>query len=157
MHQSEENNVFFIRLVTGEDIISEIIETEIDNKKNYTLFNPMKVVYMMDQKPGMLSISLMKWVFSKICDDQEFDLSPHNILLMKQPSQGLIKHYNESVEHFLERESVIESNTKYDAPIEQQDHMEMFQNQEEDDENISMEELRELIKEQFGSKKRTIH
>ena len=156
MYQEIDNNIKFLRLVTGEDIISEVIESSIDNKITYTLLNPMKVVYVMNTRPGIISISLMEWVFTKICDHQEFSVGPNNILTTSVPTENLISYYNDCIDHFEDRRQDINKKVKFDAPMEQQDHMELFQEQQEERE-VPLEELQELIKEALEDKKRTLH
>ena len=92
-----DTEVEFLRLVTGEDIVSEC---EI-HEDYYRLYNPCKVVYISSQKQGYLSISLMQWVFSKISDEQIFDLPKSQILIKSKPSDSMIEHYFGSVEHFI--------------------------------------------------------
>lgn len=94
-----ENSVQFIRLTTGEDLISEVTEIQKDDFTYYVLNNPMKVVYMTGRKPGILSISLMQWVFWRITDDQEFYLSPKDILTICNTSSSMEEYYWSSVEH----------------------------------------------------------
>lgn len=96
-----ENSVYFLRLNTGEDIISEIEETE----TSYVLLNPCKVVYLTSAKPGYLSISLMQWVFSRICEDQNFEISKRDVMFKSFPNINFVEHYHESVEHFAKTET----------------------------------------------------
>lgn len=159
MHQPTENNIKFFRLVTGEDIISEAVESVIDDKTTYTLFNPLKIVYVMG-KPGFISISLMEWVFSRVVDMQEFELKPESILVTSQPGENLITYYHDCIEHFEERKQVMHDKMKLDAPMEPHDHMNMFNEREveiEEEKEVPLEELQELIKLQLEGKKRILH
>jgi hypothetical protein len=105
----ESENVKFIRLVTGEDIITEVVETKSNNKIDYTIINPLKVVYMVSNKPGMLSISLMNWIFSHICENQSFSLKPTDILLVGNPTEEIIEYYY----NFLDKVDQTEEENSY--------------------------------------------
>lgn len=91
-----EQNVEFFRLVTGEDIVSEYEVSD----NNYRLINPCKIVYLTASKPGFLSISLMQWVFSKLCAEQIFDLPINQVLVKSTVNDSMIDHYFQSVEYF---------------------------------------------------------
>jgi hypothetical protein len=95
-----ENSIQFIRLSTGEDLISEVTEIEKNDTSYYHLSNPLKIVYMSGSKAGVLSISLMQWVFWKICDEQEFIIYPEDMITMTKPSDDMEEYYEQSVTHF---------------------------------------------------------
>lgn len=108
-----EKNVEFFRLVTGEDIVSEYeINT---NTNSYVLYNPCKVVYLTSAKPGYLSISLMQWIFSKLCAEQTFELPMNQVLVKSAVSESMTDHYFQSVEHFESKE--LKKRIEFDAPI----------------------------------------
>lgn len=106
-----EQTVEFFRLVTGEDIVSEY---EVQDEF-YRLINPCKVVYLSSVKPGFLSISLMQWVFSKLCEEQIFDLPKNQVLIKSSVSENMIDHYFSSVEHFNKAE--LKKKMEFDDPI----------------------------------------
>lgn len=106
-----EQTVEFFRLVTGEDIVSEY-EVQEDH---YVLINPCKIVYLTSSKPGFLSISLMQWVFSKLCEEQIFDLPKNQVLIKSSVSESMIDHYFNSVEHFNKAE--LKKKMEFDDPI----------------------------------------
>lgn len=96
----EENTIKFIRLQTGEDLISQVVEIEREGGNSIILINPMKLIYMTGSKKGVLSISMMQWVFNRICDYQEFTIYPEDIITMSRPSAAITQYYSEIVEHF---------------------------------------------------------
>jgi hypothetical protein len=155
MHQDVENIVKFFRLTSGEDIISEVIETQINEKTSYILVNPMKIVYMFG-RPGYVSISMMEWIFTKVCENQEFELNINEVLTTGDPTESIINHYYECIDHFESRKEDLNKRVKLDAPIEPHEHMEMLENQQEE-RDVPLEELQELIKNAMEGKKRTIH
>ena len=105
-----EQDVQFLRLKNGEDLITEVQE----NAGSLVLINPCKILYLKGKKSGFLSISLMQWVFSRISADQMFEIDKNEVLFKTLPDDGMIIHYFNSVEHFLEKES--SSNIEYDDP-----------------------------------------
>ena len=96
-----EQDIQFLRLKNGEDIITEVQETDC----SLVLINPCKILYLKGKKSGFLSISLMQWVFSRISADQVFEIDKTEVLFKTLPDDGMIIHYINSVEHFLETES----------------------------------------------------
>ena len=105
-----EQDIQFLRLKNGEDIITEVQE----NAGSLVLINPCKILYLKGKKSGFLSISLMQWVFSRISADQMFEIDKNEVLFKTLPDDGMIIHYINSVEHFLENES--KNNIEYDDP-----------------------------------------
>jgi hypothetical protein len=122
-------DVQFIRLKTGEDLITEVEETE----TSCVFINPCKVLYLKSPKTGFLTISLMQWVFTKICSEQYFEVDKSEILFRNVPNESMIEHYWNSVEHFTKTET--ESNVEFDDS-----------ELEDDVDDISSEESLELIK-----------
>lgn len=137
-----EQNIEFFRLVTGEDIVSEC---EIHDD-NYRLINPCKVVYMSSRKDGFLSISLMQWIFSKICEDQIFELPKNQVLIKSKPNEKMIEHYYSSVEHFLQSE--LKDDMIFDDPMSSDFEEESISNSE------ALSLLDELLK---NTKKGNLH
>lgn len=109
----KEQKVEFFRLVTGEDIVSEY---ELDyNTNSYRLYNPCKVVYLTSGKPGFLSISLMQWIFSKLCAEQEFLLPINQVLIKSTVTESMVDHYFQSVDYFEKNE--LKKKIEFDSPI----------------------------------------
>jgi hypothetical protein len=96
-----DTEILFLRLKNGEDLITEVQELD----KTYVLMNPCKVLYLKGSKTGYLSISLMQWVFARICSDQTFEIDKSEVLFKTFPEDTLIEHYWNSVDHFLNMES----------------------------------------------------
>lgn len=126
-----EPDIRFLRLVTGEDIVSEVTET--DNE--FILMHPMKVLYMTSTKPGYLSISLMQYVFSKISSEQIFNMPKIHVVMHSVPKDTLIEYYQDTVEHFL---------NKKDEVVDYSEEEEYNDDEYEEDEN-SLELLKEFM------------
>lgn len=126
-----EQDIRFLRLVTGEDIVSEVKET----KSEFVLMNPMKVLYMTSSRPGYLSISLMQYVFSKISYEQVFNMPKVHVVMHSEPRDTLIKYYNETVDHFLsKRDEVVE----FEEEDEDDDGFELNDEPEEDENGMKL-------------------
>lgn len=128
-----EQDIRFLRLVTGEDIVSEVKET----KTEFVLMNPMKVLYMTSSRPGYLSISLMQYVFSKIIYEQVFNMPKVHVVMHSEPRDTLIKYYNETVDHFL---------SKRDESVEfEDDEEEEFELDESEEDENGLKLLKEFM------------
>jgi hypothetical protein len=138
-----ESSVKFVRLVTGEDVIAEVSYVESSKDSYYILNNPLKVVYIPNPKSGSLSITLMQWIFWKLCEDQEFILFPKDILLVKQASVGIEEYYITSLENYADS---MEKLDKQDSDI----------SYHEEDE-YSDSDLIDSIIDSMKDLKRTIH
>jgi hypothetical protein len=93
------SEVKFMRLDNGEDIISEIVIYD----DMILLLHPLKLLYSSSSKPGYLSISLMQWVFTKITEDQTFEMPKSAVLLYSEPTDALKEYYWQTVNHFMSK------------------------------------------------------
>lgn len=96
MNQSIENQVKFIRLLTGEDIVTEIKRDE--KTGEYILIRPLKIVYAFGDKPGIISIGLVQWVFPEVVESQEISVKANDILAMTTPSIQMEASYWDSLD-----------------------------------------------------------
>jgi len=111
-----EESIKFIRLSNGEDLISQIVEIRKEDEDSYyILINPLKIVYMSGTKPGILSISLMQWVFHRVCSEQEFTLYPSDVLTVAKPTDSLMEYYQDSLDHFDEVKEKLKKNTEFSS------------------------------------------
>lgn len=125
LEQSQEADTMFVRLVTGEDLITDIIWTE-DN--NFIFVNPMKIVYLIGDDPGVLKLTLVQWVFSRISESQEFMVNGDDILTMAPISKELMKYYNETVNT---KEITVETpKSNFDEDFDEADLVSSFAEQE---------------------------
>lgn len=135
-----DGNVQFLRLKSGEDLITEVEETE----TTYVLLNPCKVLYLKGTGTNFLSISLMQWVLAKICSEQIFEIDKREVLLISDPDTSLIDHYWNSVEYFINVQS--KKSVSYDSePYEEVED-------EAVDDITSTEDAIDLLKELLNTK-----
>lgn len=137
-----ENSVKFVRLNTGEDLVSEVSEVENDDNRYYVLHNPMKIIYQMNMKGGGLTISLMQWVFARICDDQDFIVYCNDVVTMNKPTDSLENYYWETVEHFDTVKESLAKKTSFDNDVK--------------DESEFISELQDMLQ-SFGSVNKKLH
>lgn len=137
-----ENSVKFVRLNTGEDLVSEVSEVENDDNRYYVLHNPMKIIYQMNMKGGGLTISLMQWVFARICDDQDFIVYCNDVVTMNKPTDSLESYYWETVEHFDTVKESLAKKTSFDNDVK--------------DESEFISELQDTLQ-SFGSVNKKLH
>ena len=105
MHQPTETptKIRFVRMNTGEDLVTELAFVKEGEVGSYYVFmNPLKIIYSVNQKPGYLSVSLMQWVFPKICDKQEFVIYPSDVMTIAPPSDNMLAYYYTSLERLNE-------------------------------------------------------
>jgi hypothetical protein len=137
-----ENSVKFVRLNTGEDLVSEVSEVENDDNRYYVLHNPMKIIYQMNMKGGGLTISLMQWVFARICDDQDFIVYCNDVVTMNKPTDSLENYYWETVEHFDTVKESLAKKTSFDNDVK--------------DESEFISELQDMLQ-SFGTLSKKLH
>lgn len=95
-----ENDIYHVRLNTGEDLISEVFFPESNNDPYMMLVNPMKIICLPSKKQGFVTLSLMQWIFTKITEEQEFPIHNKDILTMSRPNPNLKEYYTETVDFF---------------------------------------------------------
>jgi hypothetical protein len=126
-------SIKFVRLSSGEDLVTEFSEYE-DNEVNYyTLHNPMKILYTTNMS-GYMSITLMQWVFNRICDKQVFEINPSEVQIIADPSDSMKKYYMESVDHYInkksksEQETTVSEDDPFDEPTTEEEALEIIRN-----------------------------
>jgi len=139
-----EPEVMFFRLITGEDIISlsQEIPRSDEGDSHFLMKNPMKIIYMQNPLiPSKMAISLMQWVFGRICETQQFKVYENDILTISQPSKSLMEYYHEAV-------TAMETKPMLD--LEESDTM------DEDDLEDDSEMIKSIL-EHIEPSKKTIH
>lgn len=145
MHQpveAERPPVKFIRMVTGEDVITEYIVRNLNYGNNSGQFkdfiyfqNPLKIVYGLTPKQDGMIISLAQWVFDTICEKQEFNIDREDILLIAEPTKEMVDYYWEAIDKNSGKKRKMQS-------ISRKENVETF---EDEFEEISEEEI-EMIR-----------
>jgi hypothetical protein len=87
------SNVKYIRLVTGEDVISEVLE--VSKESHITLYNPAKMIYTFDGEK--VRMQMMEWVFSNLVKTNRFALQRRDILLFEDASDDIASTYLEQI------------------------------------------------------------
>jgi hypothetical protein len=147
------NGIMFFRLSNGEDIVASVVFQD-DN--DMILHEPLKVVYLPKGK-GLLSISFMQWVFSKITHNQEFLISMKDVVTISVPSNSLVEHYKETVQYF--RKTDLVHLNKVGKKTDEEVMDEMFDEMEDElNEGESAEEVIRFLNSILSSNSRgTLH
>lgn len=144
-----------LRMVTGEDVISDAIFINEAGNKKYILNNPLKIVYMPITKGTHLSISLMQWMFSRISDNQNFEVDERNVMMITEPTESLTDYYYKTVEYF---DQVQEEKKKSSKSTEAELYKEAAMS---DDEELldsdEMNEIQDYLSELSKKNKGTLH
>lgn len=93
-----ENDIKFLRLVTGEDIISKIQYIDAEGK-TLMLDKPMKVIYAYNEKFGAMAINLMTWIFPQlISEESSMSIRATDVLVTANVSDHMKKYYTALLE-----------------------------------------------------------
>lgn len=133
----------FLRLQNGDDLIAETIETEDEHGIIYTVFNPLKVVYLPSETAGFLSVAFTPWVFPRICDQQEFCIHGEDVLLVADVTEKMNIYYWDSVE--------VAASKSYGTPEE------IAEETQQEPEPVEEDSALAEALEQLGINKRTYH
>lgn len=90
----ENTPLKFLRLVTGEDLIALL--HQIDDK-TFKIINPLKLVYTLGEKPGVIVMGFVHWIFPEVQKTQEYVLKSSDILTIAEPSEHIEVYYHESL------------------------------------------------------------
>lgn len=136
---SEEPKIMFIRLNNGDDLVSEVVEVGDETRIDYMLFNPLKVMYIpSDRGSAYLQVAFMPWVFTRICEEQEFFIHAEDVVTMANVSNYMEEYYWKNMDHFM---------TKVEDSITETEEV------PETSEELDLESLLEAIK----TSRRTFH
>ena len=148
MNQPTELTVKFLRLNSGEDVVCETI---VASDKTIKIIKPLKVIYSMSEHSGMISVSLIQWIFPKISTDESFDLDVNHILVSSDASIDMTTYYYKSLDKI---EKTIDR-----TGHEKHEREDVYDDYEDDPEDVSDDELN-LVKEMLEEsilKKRKLH
>jgi len=143
--------VKFLRLTSGEDIISEISEVD----SNLVLKNPLKILYT-TSRPGIISISLMQWVFPRISSNQSFEMPKNTVVISSEPSENLIEYYWNTIEHFANKqaEKSVDFDDGYNYPTDEDEYDEVAEDMEAVGNEEGLEMLKEILNSIKGDKRK---
>lgn len=104
MHETKndllDQSIKFVRMQSGDDLVTELVHIKNETEEYYQLINPLKIVYMLSQRSGSISLSLVEWIFPRICEGQEFQIYPSDIVTVAQCTTDLIDYYYEALYKF---------------------------------------------------------
>lgn len=101
MSDDTDYDVKFVRLNNGDDIIAQVVEVGDDEQIDYMVFNPLKVVYMTsDRGPSYLQVAFIPWVFTRICEEQEFLIHAEDVVVMANVTSTMSDYYWNNMDLF---------------------------------------------------------
>ena len=118
MDISDYPNAKLVRLQNGDDIISEVVEMEDESGVIYTLFHPLKVVYVPSETSGYLTVAFMPWVFPRLCEQQEFTIHSHDIMFMADVTPKMNEYYWNNMDYYTKKASAEEEKATQKAEQE---------------------------------------
>ena len=104
MDVSDYPNAKLVRLQNGDDVIAEVMEMEDESGVVYTLFHPLKVVYVPSETTGYLTVAFMPWVFPRLCEQQEFVIHSQDILFMSDVTPKMNEYYWTNMDYYTKKE-----------------------------------------------------
>lgn len=151
-----------LRLMTGEDIIADTIFNNEAGNSHYIISDPLKIVYLPMKEGTHLSISLMQWMFTRISDNQSFEIKQNNVMFTTQPSDNLLEYYYKTVEYFYEiREEQLKQKLNISDKIKNETYEDIAMSEDEDIHDLmDSEEMQEVVEylKKFGkNNKGTLH
>lgn len=146
VNEESEPDVRFIRLKTGDDIVSEVVELSENDTTTLMLIDPLKIVYMAGGGKSFMQVAFMPWVFKTICDKQEFYIDVKDVLFMSNVSDNMNEYYWQFIDSYAAAQN-IESEFERLEPDQEED---------QDPSQEDIDNLREIVESLAGSK-RTYH
>lgn len=143
MQTTPNNNIKIIRLHGGEDIIADYIES--DDNETVLLNNPMQVIFKRIPATGQTVMMMMPWLPIEIIKDNHAILYTSDILTIVDPKDDAVKHYGEVV---------LEAQERMENTMVAEDEDEDEDEEESKKEDLSVEEMFEIIKEK---KNKSLH
>lgn len=87
------NNIKLIKLITGEEIISEVLEDNKGSEGYLKLKQPLRVMIIPSRTdPKTPTVGFAPW--AEFSEEKEFVLDRKHVLLVSSPIQEFINQYN---------------------------------------------------------------
>lgn len=167
MHQPveelpDEPQIRFVRMKTGDDLITEVIRIKQDEQEYYLFINPLKVLYLVGEAPGRLMMSLIEWVFPRITKEQQFQIYPDDVITIADASDDITDYYFEALYKLEEKSKKVKlTDPMIDDPETAGKIMkDLFNQKDNSNEETPTEEEVEYIKkiiDDLKNGKRTLH
>lgn len=81
-------NIKLLRLVTGEDVLTELVETD----ASYTFKNPL-IVYIRPTETGVPTVGMSQWV--PYANSKEFVVPRDKVVFVTEPAEDIRKQYDQ--------------------------------------------------------------
>ena len=137
MSDNDYSPVKFLRLKNGDDVISEVVEIGDEETVNYLLIYPLKALYVPVGNREYVHISFIPWIFSRMCDKQEFSIDASDVITIADASENMTKYYWESIDHL--------------------ENPEAYKEEEPQADEDGLDQLKEVLEQLGIDGKRTLH
>jgi hypothetical protein len=82
-------NIKLMRLVTGEDILTEIVDA---GELGYQIKNPL-IVYIRPSQTGVPTVGMSQWI--PYSADREFIIKTDKVVVVSEPAEDIRKQYDQ--------------------------------------------------------------
>ncbi len=113
-----ETEIRILRLITGEDLITECAELSEEEGFGIIVINPLKIVYFFNQSTGNMTINFIRWFNSILVEDQVFRIEQENVLTYQYPSKKLASKYNSWISSDEEEMNVFKRGSPKGKPVD---------------------------------------
>jgi len=116
--ETSDSPVRVLRLKTGEDVVAEITVSynKKTEKKQYSLTNPLRLIYMMGNNGTSITVGMIEWVFPRVSEMTSFTIREDDVLVVMIPTKSIQKYYFD----YLNNSSSVEDE---DSPKEESNNL----------------------------------
>jgi hypothetical protein len=104
----KSNKVCFIRLLTGDDLIAEVLKT---SPRKITIKNPMLILNNIELEENRQTLVLYPWIPQGIAIGNTADLKTENLILVNEIEPEIKDYYDGIVEIAFATKPVVTSST----------------------------------------------
>lgn len=91
-------SVYYFKLVSGEEIITEAEKTE--DSEVFLFINPMLMTFTPDPE-GVTIMRIVPWILSYAFTESEFPIRSDRVMLAKEANQQIIEDYAEAMDQLV--------------------------------------------------------
>lgn len=102
--------ITFIKLVTGEEIIGEVVDIVEGDDKMLLLKNPLKVIYQQTPRGVPNTVVARFMVFG---ESENIVFNTDLIVAVSQPRKSFINYYLSALEHYKELDEELDDQLEY--------------------------------------------
>jgi hypothetical protein len=85
-------NLLILKIITGEEVMAEVISEPNATSQEYTIKNPVRVVVMPSKNTNSPTVGFAPWV--EWTDEKVFTIHKAHVIVPMKPVQEFINQYN---------------------------------------------------------------